>query len=101
MFEAGAPETAFDQAAEFAAYGDCNAWAQEVGREFAAGTGAGVGLKGCGGASEAAKGARAVAVLKQGHAGRRLADRGAACEKRRGVGGLPQSDGRDRDRHDS
>ena len=61
MLEAGAPETAFDQAAEFAPYGDCNAWAQEVGREFAAGTGAGVGLKGCGGASEAAKGARAFA----------------------------------------
>jgi hypothetical protein len=63
-----------------------------VGREFEAGTGAGVGLKGCGGAGEAAKGARAIAVLEQGHAGRRLADRGAACE-RRGVGGLAQRDG--------
>ena len=46
-----------------------------MGREIEAETGAGVGLKGCGGASEAAKEARAVAVLEQGHAGRRLADR--------------------------
>lgn len=63
-----------------------------MGREVEAGTGAGVGSKGCGGASKAAKGEPAVAVLEQGHTGRRLADRGAACEKR-GVGGLEQRDG--------
>ena len=50
------------------------------------------GRKGCGGASKAAKGEPAVAVLEQGHTGRRLADRGAACEKR-GVDGLEQRDG--------